>query len=505
MKQLRICFTTDTHGFFFPTNFYSAAERDLPMGLIRLANGFHKDENTLILDGGDTLQGSPLTHYLSKHGAAPIAAFMNLAGYDYVVPGNHDFNYGVDYLAEYLNAVHAKSLCANIRDKEGLLPLQSVALHTLPNGLRIALFGACTHHILRWEAQQTLDRLHIDPPIPRLQAALAALKEEVDLRVCIYHGGFEADPDTGRRLTDSDENQAYEIAQTLGFDILLTGHQHIALPGRYIGNTYVVQNTNAAMDYCEIKVDWDEDSGRIAAIHSRHMPPAAYCPALAAPLLPAYEAVERWLDQPLGQLSCALRPLPPLQSALEGSLIANFVNQIQLAEGGCMLSACSLANEIKGLEATVSVRDVLSTYVYSNTLLVLELDGRRLKAYMERSAAYFALRDGTVCVSEDFLLPKVAHYNYDYFYGLDYAIDLRRPVGERIVRMDYRGRAIQPEDRVSIIVNSYRASGTGGYDMLLGAAVRKDIQKEVSALIIEQLERHSFFQVDEHIPYRVLW
>ncbi len=501
MKQLRICFTTDMHGYFFPTNFYSAAERDLDMGMLKLAKAFDKDENTLIIDGGDTLQGSPFAYYLSKHSAAPIAALMNAAGYDYITLGNHDFNFGVDYLASYLQALDAACLCANIRDKAGQLPIQSFAVKTLPNGLRIGLFGACTHHILRWEAPETLEKINITEPLPALRQAMADLQAQVDISICIYHGGFEADVNCGKRLTDSDENQAYEIAQSMGFDLLLTGHQHIALSGQYIGNTYVVQNNCNARDFCEIKVVWDE--GRLH-MESRHVPPAkCYDAAMAAPLLPAYEAVEAWLDQPLGRLSAALYPKAPLESAIHGSLIANFVNQIQLAEGKCMLSACSLANEVKGLAAEVSVRDVLSTYVYSNTLLVLEISGATLKRYMERSAAYFALLHGEIGISEDFLLPKVAHYNYDYFYGLDYVIDVSMPIGSRIVKMDYRGKPIGPDDNISIIVNSYRASGTGGYDMLVGAKVLQDIQKEVSSIIIERLEKDGYFAVDERTCYEV--
>lgn len=504
MKEFRICFTTDTHGYFLPTNFYSKTDNDLTMGLCKLAKAFHKDENTLIIDGGDTLQGSPFAYYMSKSNAAPLAAFMNAAGYDYITLGNHDFNFGLNYLASYLAPLQAKCLCANIRDTAGQLPIESFAVHTLPNGLKIGLFGACTHHVLRWEKQETLDKLQIDKPIESLKKAITGCKEQVDISVCIYHGGFEADVDTGKRLTESDENQAYEIAQTMGFDILLTGHQHIPLGGKYLGNTFVVQNNCNAKDYCEILVDFDENTGRIANIRSRHVPPATnYDATLAAPLLPTYEAVETWLDRPLGRLSCALAPKEPLESAIEGSLIANFINQIQLKEGNCMLSACSLANEVKGLPAEVSVRDVLSTYVYNNTLYVLELDGATLKAYMERTAEYFALENEQITVSEDFLRPKVAHYNYDYFYGLDYAIDLTKPLGQRIVQMDYQGKPIHPEQKISIIVNSYRASGTGGYEMLLGAKVLKDIQKEVSTLIIEQLEKNKDFSVDERICYRI--
>ena len=100
------------------------------------------------------------------------------------------------------------------------------------------------------------------------------------------------------------------------------------------------------------------------------------------------------------------------------------------------VSTCAPANELKGLPETVTIRDVVSTYIYSNTLVVLELSGRALRQYIERSAAYFGHdAQGNVCISDEFLRPKVQHYNYDYFSGIDYVIDTRRPVGQRVVSM----------------------------------------------------------------------
>ena len=89
--RLTIYYTSDTHGYLYPTNFASDAPR--PMGL--LAMRFPADGNTLVIDGGDTLQGSPLAYYCHAQGLPmPMAAVMNNLGYRYVTLGNHDFNYG---------------------------------------------------------------------------------------------------------------------------------------------------------------------------------------------------------------------------------------------------------------------------------------------------------------------------------------------------------------------------------------------------------------------------
>ena len=170
---------------------------------------------------------------------------------------------------------------------------------------------------------------------------------------------------------------------------------------------------------------------------------------------------------------------------------------MQLDASGAQVSACALPNEFKGLPTTVTVRDVVSTYIYTNTLLVLELPGRVLRRYIERSAAYFDHdADGNVCISDEFLRPKVQHYNYDYFSGIDYVIDTRRPVGDRVTSMRLNGHEIADDEPVSVCINSYRSCGTGGYEMLLGQKVLRDIQVDVADAMIEYIVQHPDIHVD---------
>ena len=100
MSKLTIYFTSDTHGYLYPNNFASTQPQN--MGLLSMR--FPKDENTLVIDGGDTIQGSPLTYFCKQnHMELPVAQAMNDRGYDYITLGNHDFNNGVEALADYLN------------------------------------------------------------------------------------------------------------------------------------------------------------------------------------------------------------------------------------------------------------------------------------------------------------------------------------------------------------------------------------------------------------------
>ena len=104
MKDLKIYFTSDLHGYVYPTDYVNTTEKNI--GILNIINSFEKDDNTLIIDGGDTIQGSPFTNYLSNtdFDVHPIATIFNEGQYDFVTLGNHDFNYGKKYLKKYFQA-----------------------------------------------------------------------------------------------------------------------------------------------------------------------------------------------------------------------------------------------------------------------------------------------------------------------------------------------------------------------------------------------------------------
>jgi len=146
-------------------------------------------------------------------------------------------------------------------------------------------------------------------------------------------------------------------------------------------------------------------------------------------LMPLEKRVQTWLDTPAGHLNLPLASEDHLKAAVNGSCLANFINTVQLEASGAQIASSALPNEFKGLPTEVTIRDVVSTYIYTNTLVVLEMTRPALKQYIERSAAYFDHdENGSVCISGEFLRPKVQHYNYDFFSGIDYTIDVRKPI-----------------------------------------------------------------------------
>ena len=501
-KKLRIYFTSDLHGYIYPTDYRSREERDI--GLFKCANRFEKDGNTLIIDGGDLLQGSPLGAFCHDTigSAADFAEIMNRCGYDYVTLGNHDFNYGMPYLDTYLNALRARCVCENVRwDGAGVrFPAR---IHTLENGLRVGIVGIVTDYVNIWERPEHLEGVAITDPIPAAREALERLRGQVDVTVCIYHGGFERDLNTGRVLSTTHENVAYRLCQELDFDILLTGHQHMTVPGQMLCGTFVVQPTDRGQEFVRIDAAIGEKEKHFT---SKTLRAGGVCrPEWLVEFAGMERGAQDWLDQVVGRLSRPLIPDTPLRMAAEGNGLPDLFNAVQLWASGAQLSAASLANDVAGLPETVRRRDLLIAYPYTNTLAVLEITGAVLRQAMERSAEYFTRNgDGTLRVSDCFLEPKVEHYNYDYYAGVRYVFDISRPVGQRVTELTVGGRPVGEDDRFTICLNSYRASGTGGYDCYVGCPVVREIGTEMSDLILDYFKLHGGEIPPVHSEYRVV-
>ena len=254
MKNVTLYFTSDLHGYVYPTDYRDQTVQEL--GMLAITNNYKKDGNTLIIDGGDTIQGSPFTTYLSQNPQPvhPVATLFNEVGYDYITLGNHEFNYGYDYLASYLNHSNAKVLCANIEDKTNQLPICKDDIKVLENGLKVGIIGFSTDFIPVWEQEQNLTHFDITDTFTAVKTSYDKLKGQVDLLIGLYHGGFENDIHTHDVLSTTSENIGYKICKELEFDVLLTGHQHMPISAHAIHGTHIVQTSHNGTSYAKVNI-----------------------------------------------------------------------------------------------------------------------------------------------------------------------------------------------------------------------------------------------------------
>lgn len=497
MKTLTVYYTSDIHGYVY-------GNADSSNGLLDCFNQIEKDGNTLLMDGGDNLQGSPLASYLHNEDDPHfLSEMMNRYGYDVITLGNHDFNYGTDYQKRYLDAINADVSCVNMTDHNGQT-IYPALVKTMENGLKVGIIGAVTDFVNIWEKPEHLNGVVVQPAYDALKKAVEKIKDEVDVTIVIYHGGYEASLQDGRIVETNGENCGYRIMENLDVDLLCTGHQHMPQDLIKINNTYTFQAANYGKKIAKVTLHID-DVHHIDHADFEWIEPRENHQKITDPMVLTMDnKLNQWLNTPIATLSSPLVPSDYLDMALHNNGIAVLINKIMSNALDCDLSITSLANNTYGLNQKVTLHDLLMVYPYSNTLVKLEMDGSTLRELIETNMDYLIYADGQIKINPRFEFPKKTHYNYDYYQGIQFTLVLDAPKGQRVKAISVLGQPLDLNRKYTLITNSYRASGTGGFDCIKKAHVVAQDDREFLDIILEYFASHPYIQCDVVKPYITL-
>ena len=243
--RLRLIGTSDLHANIFAYDYY----RDRPddrVGLGKTASliaaARAEVKNAILLDNGDIIQGTPLGDYVAlakglKTGDVhPMIAAMNVLGYAACTLGNHEFNYGLDFLDIALAGANFPAVCCNIFKPDGSFYVQPWLVLDAPlrdeaggeQKLRIGVIGFTPPQIMQWDQSHLAGRVDDDRASPKLRASMCRnCAPRVDLVVALCHSGIsrKAPPQPG------EENAALALSRVPGIDAMFLGHQHLLLPG----------------------------------------------------------------------------------------------------------------------------------------------------------------------------------------------------------------------------------------------------------------------------------
>jgi 2',3'-cyclic-nucleotide 2'-phosphodiesterase/3'-nucleotidase len=493
--------TTDMHGFIYPHDYFTGkpAPRGLAMAATLVGQVRRETPNVVLVDAGDTIQGSTLE---GVHQAAvragrtdapdPMMLAMNHVGYDAMVVGNHEFNYGLGNLQAARDAARFPWLSANT-ETGGALPPFAPSLLKVVAGVKVALIGVTTSAVPEWEKPETIRGFSWSSPVDGVARALQQLEpERPDVIVAVVHGGLDRDPVSGavRPGEVPGENSAWQIAERFPqLAAVIYGHSHQRQEGLRVGPVLLVQPRNWAMEVARLDVTLArEGGGRWAVVDraSRLLPVTSDTPAspeVLALARPYHEAAERYLDQPVAE---APRELSGARGRFEDNALLDAIHLVQMHYAQAPVSFASLfLPQVRIPKGTVSVRQLAALYLYDNELYALETDGRTVRAALENAARYFRTCPEVTCSTGPLVNPDVRGYNYDTVQGLEYEIDLNRPAGERIVNLRYRGQPLRDEEPLRVAVNNYRAAGSNGYAMFRSGRVVWRSGREIRDLMVE--------------------
>ncbi|MGP4039441.1 bifunctional metallophosphatase/5'-nucleotidase [Gracilibacillus sp. D59] len=504
MKTVSIGVTSDIHGYIMPTNYRNNQEQQ--MGLAKVASilkKIRKKNESILIDNGDFIQGSPFTYFFAKKRPdqpSPMIRIANHLNYDLAVIGNHEFNYGLDYLQKAVAVSDFPWLSANIIDKKTNQPfLGKPYIIKKIAGVRFAILGLTTHYIPNWEDPNHIESLIFEDACQSAKKWVTTIREteEPDVMVVSYHGGLERDPQTGERTEDlTGENQGYQICKEVeGIDILITGHQHRFLTEKINGVT-VVQPGNNGQAIAEITLTIDQTIQSVTSTLHYVDEQTEVDQQVEKDIVKDEKAVQAFLDQTITTVKGDMEISDPNKVRLYGHPFINYINQLQMHIAEVDISCTALFHDQSpGFPKQVTMRDIVANYIYPNTLKVLKLTGHDIKKALEKSASYFKMENNEIIINPSYLQPKPQPYNYDMWQGIYYEVKLSNPIGERVTTLDYQGQPLDLDQEFQVVMNNYRASGGGDYHMFKNKEVVKDIPIDMTELIADDL-----LKSDELIP-----
>ncbi|MFJ7729424.1 bifunctional metallophosphatase/5'-nucleotidase [Neobacillus sp. NPDC097160] len=519
--DLVILETSDVHGNVFPINYGSNQSSDVGLGKIAslIKKERAKNPHVLLIDNGDLIQGTPLTYHYAKiqcNWPNPMIVLANELKYDAAVFGNHEFNYGKGILASTVNESNFPWLSANIVSKETGEPYFGKPYLVKKAGdIKVGILGLTTQYIPNWEQPHHIEGLRFEDAVVTAKKWVKTLKddEKVDIVVVSYHGGFECDLETGEPTeTLTGENQGYQLCMEVeDIDVLLTGHQHRQIAGNMINGVIVVQpgKDGIALGKVTIQLEKDEVGWKCVQKSAELLSVTAVEEDISLlEKVKMYEDItQEWLDQPIGKIEGDMIFRDPMEIRTKDNTLIEFINRVQMEVAGVDISNSALFDSISlGFPENVTMRAVVSNYIYPNTLKVIRITGQDMKDALEQSASYFEQYDGEeIKVNPSFITPKPQHYNYDMWEGIDYLIDISKSIGERIVKLEYKGKPVEPEKEYDVVMNNYRAGGGGNYFMYQNKPVIKEIPTDISEIIANYILENKIVKATVNQNWRVIY
>ncbi|OLO25086.1 bifunctional metallophosphatase/5'-nucleotidase [Alkalihalophilus pseudofirmus] len=518
---LTVLETSDVHGNVLPINYGNNATSHI--GLAKMSslikNQKKESDYALLIDNGDVIQGTPLTYYYARvdnAGVNPVIATMNYMGYDAAVLGNHEFNYGQEVLQKSINDAQFPWLSSNILNKATGEPYygKPYLIKTIAEDLKVGILGLTTQYIPNWENPNHIEELTFEDAVEAAEKWVSILKteEKVDVLIVSYHGGFERDLKTGEPTEHlTGENQGYQLCHDInGINVLLTGHQHRFLSGELNHVAYVQPGDKGqALGKVQLTMEKREDQWKIitksAAFISLEESIEAD-PQIIEMTKDFEEKTQAWLDQPIGKINGDMLISDPLEIRTKDNALIEFINKVQMDIANVDISNTALfSDQSPGLHSDVTMRDIVSNYIYPNTLKVLKITGQDIKDALERSASYFAPFNGEeIEINPEFTTPKPQHYNYDMWEGIEYEINISRPFGQRVVRLNYQGHPLDLEKDYEVVMNNYRAGGGGDYVMFQNKEVVQDIPLDVSELLANYILERKVIEATVNDNWKVV-
>lgn len=558
--KLRIMETTDIHTNIMNYDYYQDKDTNefgyaKTATLIKKARGEVK--NSMLFDNGDLIQGNPLADYVAKINVLkdgethPVYKAMNLMDYDAGNIGNHEFNYGLDFLQRSIKGANFPYVNANIyiddkdnnpdNDQNYFTPYRILDKKVVDdNGqgqtIKVGVIGFVPPQIMQWDKGNLEGKVITKDIVETAKKFIPQMKAEgADLIVAIPHSGFGS-----MQPEDMEENAVYHLSSVPGIDAILFGHSHVVFPGPTFKDGNGVDNTKGTIngvaavepgfwgdhlgvvDMTIQKVDgkWkvtdsqsvarpiydkatktslaDVDQEIVDAVKTDHEGTLEYVRGtVAETTAPIYSYFALVQDDPSIQIVTNAQ-----KWYVEKNIQGTELEGIPVLSAGAPFKAggrsgASYYTDIA--KGTIAIKNVSDLYIYPNTLKAVKLNGDQVKEWLEMSAGQFNQIDPSKSEEQQLVNDAFPTYNFDVIDGVTYQIDVTKPAkydtkgklvnpeGNRIKKLEYNGKPVTKDQQFIVVTNNYRASGGGNFPGLTGKNIVIDSPDENRQVVINYL------------------
>ncbi|HDR8248772.1 MULTISPECIES: bifunctional 2',3'-cyclic-nucleotide 2'-phosphodiesterase/3'-nucleotidase [Bacillus cereus group] len=556
--NLRILETSDIHVNLMNYDYYQT-KTDNKVGLVQTATLVNKAreeaKNSVLFDDGDALQGTPLGDYVANKikdpknpvdpsYTHPLYRVMNLMKYDVISLGNHEFNYGLDYLNKVIEKTDFPVINSNVykddhddkeeNDENYFKPYHILKKEVVDEAgqkqiVKIGVMGFVPPQIMNWDKANLEGKVKAKDIVATAKIMVKKMQDEgADIIVALAHSGVDK---SEYKEANKMENASYHLAtQVPGVDAVLMGHSHtevkdvfngvpVVMPGVFGSNLGIID-----MQLKKVNGKWevqkDQSKPQLRPIaNSKGTPLVESDQKLVNEIKDEHQATIDYVNTPVGETKAPINSYFSLvQDDPSVQIVTNaqkwYVEQelkkpeyekikdIPVLSAGAPFKAGGRngATYYTDIPAgTLAIKNVADLYVYPNTLYAVKVNGAQVKEWLEMSAGQFNQIDPTKTEEQPLVNIGYPTYNFDILDGLKYEIDVTQPAkydkdgkvvnanANRIVNMTYEGKPVADNQEFIVATNNYRGSSKTFPGVSEGEVIYQS-QDETRQIIVKYMQ-----------------
>ncbi|MEW5568203.1 bifunctional 2',3'-cyclic-nucleotide 2'-phosphodiesterase/3'-nucleotidase [Rossellomorea marisflavi] len=555
LVNLRILETTDIHVNLANYDYYQDAETD-KYGLVKTASLIKQArteaKNSLLFDNGDLIQGNPLGDYVAKIDPLqpgethPVYKAMNLLDYDAGNIGNHEFNYGLDFLKTSLSGSNFPYVNANVYVDDGtgeknyfkpyeILDREVVDEDGETHSIKVGVIGFVPPQIMQWDKANLEGKVVTKDIVETAKHFIPKMKADgADIIVAIPHSGIGTVTSEGM-----EENATYDLSKVDGIDAILFGHSHGTFPSAAYDGIEGVDTVNGTINGTPavmpgywgshlglVDLQLQHADGKWTVLNGKSST-RGIADKDGKPLVArdeeVYKAIEDdhqhtidWVRSAVGETTAPITSYfsqvkddPSIQIVtnaqkwyVEKYIQGTEYENIPVLSAGAPFKAGTRGDPTYYTDipqGELAIKNVADLYLYPNTLQAVLIKGSDVKEWLEMSAGQFNQIDPKKRGEQSLINQEFRSYNYDVIDGVTYEIDVTKPAkydadgniinpkSQRIKNLKFNGKKINPKQSFLVATNNYRASGGGHFPGIDGTNIAIQAPDENRNVVIDYI------------------